>query len=598
MGQNLAQNRANMGTLANSLIKLDQANQQTTLPLTRGISDLEYKQDILASEGQYDFYDRLLRNWDNYKSQQSKIQAGRTEQDQNLGMMDAQAKQNEVLANALPDAIDPNTGKITMGEKPGSTTPTPTDIDIDTGGLSATDPGYYKAIWDKLPADYRDRLKISKEGGDIENLADKGRFGDTELAHVNKFEKALLESLGGSGTVNPETGLDEYWVQFIPMALSLLGSMGGGNKEENGGGGGGGGMLGGLLGKIGGMFGGGGGGGGLGGMFGMEDGGQVPKYQDRGEVQGGYTGREWQEPGSTYYEDVYRTGKDGLVNYVKPDERFVHSTEPGSTRWVTKEGNKTPFQDYLSQPAMQGRGRMASDTLMVNDPRKFDIENYSEEEDWQWGAPESRSADDAHLAEAFKKTYGSFRSLLPGNEVDPIDQKYLENRRDPRQQQSLDKEARFYSKAKQKRYGGQVPRYQGGTGVTPTYTVTEPAIPQDPSTLPQGGYSLPDGTSIGLDGQEDSMGTFMNKFRQTKVGGFMADNPELIQEGAKGIGGKMSGFGKQMMQPSDFSLTGKKAQQYKPFANSEISSILGLSPTKKRYDSVTKELRNLGDIRI
>jgi len=90
----------------------------------------------------------------------------------------------------------------------------------------------------------------------------------------------------------------------------------------------------------------------------------------------------------------------------------------------------------------------------------------------------------------------------------------------------------------------------------------------------------------------------MNKFRQTKVGGFMADNPELIQEGAKGIGGKMSGFGKQMMQPSDFSLTGKKAQQYKPFANSEISSILGLSPTKKRYDSVTKELRNLGDIRI
>ena len=37
-----------------------------------------------------------------------------------------------------------------------------------------------------------------------------GREGDTELAHVNKYEAAVLKAMGGSGTVNPTTGLREY----------------------------------------------------------------------------------------------------------------------------------------------------------------------------------------------------------------------------------------------------------------------------------------------------------------------------------------------------------------------------------------------------
>ena len=46
---------------------------------------------------------------------------------------------------------------------------------------------------------------------DIYNiLKSKGRFGDTELAHVTPEEKSLLKALGGSGTINPETGLSEY----------------------------------------------------------------------------------------------------------------------------------------------------------------------------------------------------------------------------------------------------------------------------------------------------------------------------------------------------------------------------------------------------
>ena len=41
-------------------------------------------------------------------------------------------------------------------------------------------------------------------------ISSYGRGGDTELAHVNKYEAAVLKAMGGSGTVNPTTGLREY----------------------------------------------------------------------------------------------------------------------------------------------------------------------------------------------------------------------------------------------------------------------------------------------------------------------------------------------------------------------------------------------------
>ena len=43
-----------------------------------------------------------------------------------------------------------------------------------------------------------------------QQLASKGRFGDTELYNINRKEAALLRALGGSGTINPNTGLREY----------------------------------------------------------------------------------------------------------------------------------------------------------------------------------------------------------------------------------------------------------------------------------------------------------------------------------------------------------------------------------------------------
>ena len=43
-----------------------------------------------------------------------------------------------------------------------------------------------------------------------DELASYGREGDTELAHINPFEAKLLRAVGGSGTINPVTGLREY----------------------------------------------------------------------------------------------------------------------------------------------------------------------------------------------------------------------------------------------------------------------------------------------------------------------------------------------------------------------------------------------------
>jgi len=42
------------------------------------------------------------------------------------------------------------------------------------------------------------------------DLAGQGRMGDTRLAHINDYEADLLKSVGGSGTINPATGLVEY----------------------------------------------------------------------------------------------------------------------------------------------------------------------------------------------------------------------------------------------------------------------------------------------------------------------------------------------------------------------------------------------------
>ena len=50
-------------------------------------------------------------------------------------------------------------------------------------------------------------------------LRSKGRRGDSVLAHITPKEAALLKRRGGSGTINPETGLPEYFGEddYSPM---------------------------------------------------------------------------------------------------------------------------------------------------------------------------------------------------------------------------------------------------------------------------------------------------------------------------------------------------------------------------------------------
>jgi hypothetical protein len=44
-----------------------------------------------------------------------------------------------------------------------------------------------------------------------QQLAAKGNKGDTQLAHINNYEAMLLKKLGGAGTINPRTGLKQYY---------------------------------------------------------------------------------------------------------------------------------------------------------------------------------------------------------------------------------------------------------------------------------------------------------------------------------------------------------------------------------------------------
>lgn len=64
----------------------------------------------------------------------------------------------------------------------------------------------------------------------LQLIANQGRNGDTELAHVNPREKAMLKAMGGAGTINPRTGLREYYDEGGGTAE---GSYGGGFTDPN-----------------------------------------------------------------------------------------------------------------------------------------------------------------------------------------------------------------------------------------------------------------------------------------------------------------------------------------------------------------------------
>lgn len=73
-----------------------------------------------------------------------------------------------------------------------------------------------------------------KQGGLVEiahMLQSQGRNGDTMLAHINPEEAAMLKAMGGSGTINPATGLREYgffssiWSGIKGAVSSVVGAV-------------------------------------------------------------------------------------------------------------------------------------------------------------------------------------------------------------------------------------------------------------------------------------------------------------------------------------------------------------------------------------
>lgn len=57
-------------------------------------------------------------------------------------------------------------------------------------------------------------VKVAKKKPEIRSMAEKirqkGKGEDTILAHINPLEAKMLKSIGGSGTINPDTGLPQF----------------------------------------------------------------------------------------------------------------------------------------------------------------------------------------------------------------------------------------------------------------------------------------------------------------------------------------------------------------------------------------------------
>jgi hypothetical protein len=79
-------------------------------------------------------------------------------------------------------------------------------------------------------------MPVYKRGGEVketyglDNIAEmirqRGREGDTVLAHISPQEAGILQLLGGSGTINPYTGLPEFKIlkKIVPKPIYKLGS--------------------------------------------------------------------------------------------------------------------------------------------------------------------------------------------------------------------------------------------------------------------------------------------------------------------------------------------------------------------------------------
>jgi len=83
----------------------------------------------------------------------------------------------------------------------------------------------YGAYADPYASNYSEGGKVTKQ--DLQEVKKLGRYGDTELVHVNQQEKQMLKNMGGSGTINPYTGLEEYHISFSHVTDTITDVVGG-----------------------------------------------------------------------------------------------------------------------------------------------------------------------------------------------------------------------------------------------------------------------------------------------------------------------------------------------------------------------------------
>lgn len=176
---------------------------------------------------------------------------------------------------------------------------------------------------------------------------------------------------------------------------------------------------------------------------------QRQSVRDGGEIGGDSLKTKkpnpWQTPGMEFPKTAH-SEFDGMDK-----SNFVHSTTPGDTRWVTKEGNRTPFQEMLLNyvNTSNGKGFTGKDTLITNDPRRLDINDPE-----YFGKTETRDAGDLTRTKFFEMTYGKQDASTAKN-PDPLDLKYINLAKGKTPVSATDeKQLRFISKAQNKADGG------------------------------------------------------------------------------------------------------------------------------------------------
>ena len=121
------------------------------------------------------------------------------EADLDEGMMGEDAMGGGIMAAGMP-APPPPLPEDTMTSMEGPVMPAPQNF--AKGGIA------------ELPSDLTSVT---------EAIRSMGRGGDTILAHINPEEARLLKARGGSGTINPMTGLPEFIFKAIGRAFKSIG---------------------------------------------------------------------------------------------------------------------------------------------------------------------------------------------------------------------------------------------------------------------------------------------------------------------------------------------------------------------------------------